>query len=139
MKLSLSWIRDYVSIPETIDLKKLAYDLTMSTVEVENVEDLSRRFDKMIVGMIREVKPHPNADRLKVCKTDIGGGDVKEIVCGGSNLCAGMRVAVSCPGAVSAGTEKASLWYQKFQTPRRGVLRHDLRFGAVRDRCKRRL
>ena len=100
MKLSLSWIGDYVSIPETIDLKKLAYDLTMSTVEVENVEDLSRRFDKMIVGVIREVKPHPNADRLKVCKTDIGGGDVKEIVCGGSNLCAGMRVAVSCPGAV---------------------------------------
>ena len=99
MKLSLSWIGDYVSIPETIDLKKLAYDLTMSTVEVENVEDLSRRFDKMIVGVIREVKPHPNADRLKVCKTDIGGGDVKEIVCGGSNLCAGMRVAVSCPGA----------------------------------------
>lgn len=99
MKLSLSWIRDYVTIPEAIDLKKLAYDLTMSTVEVEDMEDLSRRFDKMIVGVIREIKPHPNADRLKVCKTDIGGGDIKEIVCGGSNLREGMRVAVSCPGA----------------------------------------
>jgi phenylalanyl-tRNA synthetase beta chain len=99
MKLSLSWIRDYVTIPEDIDLKKLAYDLTMSTVEVEDVEDLSRRFDHMIVGVIREVLPHPNADRLKVCKTDIGNGNVKEIVCGGSNLREGMRVAVSCPGA----------------------------------------
>lgn len=100
MKLSLSWIRDYVTIPENMDLKKLAYDLTMSTVEVEDVEDLSRRFDHMIVGVISEVLPHPNADRLKVCKTDIGNGNVKEIVCGGSNLREDMRVAVSCPGAM---------------------------------------
>ncbi len=100
MKLSLSWIKDYVQIPEDMDLKKLAYDLTMSTVEVEDAEDLARRFDKMIVGLIMEVAPHPNADRLRVCKVDIGGGEVKDIVCGGINLRAGMRVAVSCPGAV---------------------------------------
>lgn len=100
MKLSLSWIKDYVQIPEDMDLKKLAYDLTMSTVEVEDAEDLARRFDKMIVGLIMEVAPHPNADRLRVCKVDIGGGEIKDIVCGGINLRAGMRVAVSCPGAV---------------------------------------
>ena len=46
MKLSLSWIKDYVKIPEDMDLKKLAYDLTMSTVEVEDVEYLARRFDR---------------------------------------------------------------------------------------------
>ena len=46
MKLSLSWIRDYVNIPEDADLKKLAYDLTMSTVEVEDVEYLAERFVK---------------------------------------------------------------------------------------------
>ena len=51
MKLSLSWIKDYVEIPEDMDLKKLAYDLTMSTVEVEDAEELARRFDKMIVGV----------------------------------------------------------------------------------------
>lgn len=48
MKLSLSWIRDYVNIPEDADLKKLAYDLTMSTVEVEDVEYLAERFENMI-------------------------------------------------------------------------------------------
>lgn len=52
MKLSLSWIRDYVNIPEDADLKKLAYDLTMSTVEVEDVEYLAERFENMIVGVI---------------------------------------------------------------------------------------
>ena len=44
MKLSLSWIKDFVQIPEDLDLKKLAYDLTMSTVEVEDVEDLAAAF-----------------------------------------------------------------------------------------------
>lgn len=100
MKLSLSWIKDYVAIPEDADLKKLAYDLTMSTVEVEDVEYLARRFDHMVVGVIEKVEPHPNAERLRVCKVDIGGGESKGIVCGGINLTEGMRVAVSCPGAV---------------------------------------
>ena len=98
MKLSLSWIRDYVQIPDDMDLKKLAYDLTMSTVEVEDVEDLARRFDNMKVGVILEVLPHPNADKLRVCRVDLGGEE-KEIVCGGINLKAGMKVAVACPGA----------------------------------------
>ena len=100
MKLSLSWIKDYVAIPEDADLKKLAYDLTMSTVEVEDVEYLARRFDHMVVGIIEQIEPHPNADKLRVCKVNIGSDEPKNIVCGGINLTEGMRVAVSCPGAV---------------------------------------
>ena len=100
MKLSLSWIKDYVKIPEDMDLKKLAYDLTMSTVEVEDVEYLARRFDKMVVGVIEKVEPHPNADKLRVCQVDVGEDESKTIVCGGINLKEGMRVAVSCPGAL---------------------------------------
>ena len=99
MKLSLSWIRDYVELPKDFDLDRLSYDLTMSTVEVEGAEHLARRFDGMVVGVIKEVLPHPNADKLRVCRTDIGG-EIKEIVCGGSNLYAGMKVAAALPGAV---------------------------------------
>ena len=54
----------------------------------------------MVVGEIREVLPHPNADKLRICRTDIGGGTVKEIVCGGTNLRDGMKVAVALPGSV---------------------------------------
>ena len=100
MKLSLSWIKDYVEIPDDLDMKKLAYDLTMDTVEVEDVEYLGRRFDNMFVGVIEEVLPHPDADKLRVCKVDLGDGETKTIVCGGINLAAGMRVAVSAPGAI---------------------------------------
>lgn len=100
MKLSLSWIGDYVQLPENMDLKRLAFDLTMSTVEVEGVTELARQFDNIIVGKITEVLPHPNADKLRICKTDIGNGEIKDIVCGGKNVAAGMKVVVACPGAM---------------------------------------
>ncbi len=100
MKLSLSWIKDYVSLPDDTDLKKLAYDLTMDTVEVEDVEYISKRFENMVVGVIEAVNPHPDADKLRVCTVNVGDGESKTIVCGGINLKEGMRVAVSLPGAV---------------------------------------
>ena len=100
MKLSLNWIKDYVKLPDDMDLTRLAYDLTMSTVEVEGAEDLAKSFDKIIVGEIKEVLPHPNADKLRVCRVDIGEGEIKDIVCGGSNLEVGMKVVVACPGAM---------------------------------------
>ena len=100
MKVSLNWIRDYVKLPADADLKKLAFDLTMSTVEVEDAVDLGASFHDMVVGVINTIEQHPNADKLKVCKTDIGGGRVEDIVCGGSNLREGMKVAVALPGSV---------------------------------------
>ena len=99
MKVSLNWIRDYVQLPADADLKKLAYDLTMSTVEVEDTIELAKQFDHMVVGVINTIEPHPNADKLRVCMTDIGGR-VESIVCGGSNLREGMKVAVALPGSV---------------------------------------
>ncbi|MBO5440280.1 MAG: phenylalanine--tRNA ligase subunit beta, partial [Clostridia bacterium] len=100
MKLSLNWIKDYVKIPDNMDLSKLAYDLTMSTVEVEGAHELAKDFENVVVGIIKEVLPHPNADKLRVCKVDIGNGDIKDIVCGGSNLENDMKVVVALPGAM---------------------------------------
>lgn len=100
MKLSLNWIKDYVAIPDGTDLKQLAFDLTMSTVEVEGVTELARQFDGMVVGEIKEVLPHPNADKLRVCKVDTGDTEIHDIVCGGTNLEKGMKVVVACPGAM---------------------------------------
>ena len=106
MKLSLNWIKDYVDIPESIELSKLAYDLTMSTVEVEDAVDLSKMFENMVIGVVKEIEPHPNADKLVVCQVDVGdsealgGKHLREIVCGGSNLYKGIKVAVARPGAM---------------------------------------
>ena len=100
MKLSLDWIKDYIKIPEDIELSRIAYDLTMSTVEVEDMIELGRKFDNMVVGVVNRILPHPNADKLKICVTGLGGGEEREIVCGGINLREGMKVAVAKPGAL---------------------------------------
>ena len=99
MKLSLNWIKDYVKIPADMDLKQLAFDLTMSTVEVEGVQELARQFDGIVIGKICEVLPHPNADKLRICKVNINDGEIHDIVCGGSNLEPEMLVVVACPGS----------------------------------------
>ncbi len=98
MKLSLNWIKEYVELPSSITPEDISYNLTMSTVEVESVTDLSETLNKIVVGEIKELKIHPDADRLQIAVTDIGG-EIKDIVCGGSNLAVGMKVAVSLPGA----------------------------------------
>ena len=100
MKVSLEWIKDFVALPDDMDLKKLAFDLTMSTVEVEDVHDLAKSFDKILVGVITEVLPHPNADKLRICKVDLGAEGIQDIVCGGSNLEVGMKIAAAIPGAM---------------------------------------
>ena len=129
MKVSLNWIRDYVQLPADADLKRLAYDLTMSTVEVEDAVELAKQFEHMAVGVINAVEQHPNADKLKVCKTDIGG-EVKDIVCGGTNLRAGMKVAVALPGAMCRWHGEGEPVEIK-QSKLRGVESYGMICGAV--------
>lgn len=104
MKISLNWLKDYVDLPKDLEISKLAHDLTMTTVEVEGVTDLAKKFEEkfknIVIGVVKEILPHPNADKLWICKTDICSGmGSEEIVCGGTNLKVGMKVPVACPGA----------------------------------------
>ncbi|MGB0757243.1 MAG: phenylalanine--tRNA ligase subunit beta [Patescibacteria group bacterium] len=98
MIVSKQWLSEYISLPESVDAEKLAHDLTMATVEVEEVIDQAAQYDKMVVGKIVELTKHPNADKLQLAHTDIGDEKV-QIVCGGTNLFEGMLVAVALPGA----------------------------------------
>lgn len=99
MKLSLNWIKEYVSLPAELTLEQLMHDLTMSTVEVESMHSLKEQFDKMVVGRILSVSQHPRADKLRIVSTDIGSDKPVTIVCGGSNLEPEQRVAVALPGS----------------------------------------
>lgn len=99
MKVSLNWVKKYVDLPENITTKQMAEDLTLRTVEVEGYENTEEKFHDIIVGKVVEVNEHPNADKLRVCKVDIGNGEIKQIVCGGSNLYPNEMVVVCKPGA----------------------------------------
>ncbi len=99
MRVSLNLIKKYVDLPSDLTDEQIAYDMTLRTVEVEKVEKVADKFHDIVVGKILEVKQHPNADRLKICLTDIGEECPVQIVCGGSNLYEGEYVVVSKPGA----------------------------------------
>ena len=99
MRVSLNLIKKYIDLPKDITPKQIAYDLTLRTVEVEDVIDTSEKYENIVVGKIIKVDSHPDADKLKVCKVDIGEKEPVQIVCGGSNLYEGENVVVSKPGA----------------------------------------
>ena len=99
MKVSLNWIRQYVDLPGDLDLNALAHDLTMRTVEVEDAINPADSLDRILVGVIRDIQPHPQADMLRVCQVDIGAAAESTIVCGGSNIAVGQKVAVATPGS----------------------------------------
>lgn len=99
MKVSLNWIRDYVDLPTNLDMKELAHNLTMRTVEVEGYENPSHKLNNIVVARVEKLESHPNADKLRVCQCNIGKEDLVQIVCGGSNLYEGELVVLALPGA----------------------------------------
>jgi len=100
MLVSLKWVADYVKLPSIVDPKQIAADLTMTTVEVEEIVDLADGLRGVFVAVLDTVHPHPDADRLKVCHCDFGEGGKVQVVCGGSNVKTGMKVAVARIGAL---------------------------------------
>ena len=102
MRVPVSWLREYV--PLEMPLPELAERLSISTAEVEGIErrgvpDEDGNLGLFRVGRVLEAEKHPNADRLQLCRVDVGEGDARQIVCGAWNFGAGATVAVALPGA----------------------------------------
>jgi phenylalanyl-tRNA synthetase beta chain len=101
MQFSESWLRAMVDPPLTT--VELAHLLTMSGLEVEACEPVAPAFSGVVVAEVRAVDKHPNADRLTVCKVDVGGGSLLDIVCGAPNVAAGMKAPCALVGASLPG------------------------------------
>ncbi len=85
--------------------QELARVLTMGGLDVESVEPVAPAFDKVVVGQVLQAAKHPNADRLTLCKVDVGGDTTLAIVCGAPNVVAGMKAPVAMLGARLPGME----------------------------------
>ena len=129
MKVSLNWVKKYIDIPAELTNSQIAYDLTMRTVEVEDVVDTAEKFHDIVVGKITAVNAHPNADKLRVCMVDIGESEDVQIVCGGSNLYEGEKVVVSKPGAEVYWHGESELMKIK-EAKMRGVASYGMICGA---------
>jgi phenylalanyl-tRNA synthetase beta chain len=105
VKVPVSWLREYVAFD--LPVEELGRRLVFTSCEVDRVvrrgvPDADGNLGRFRVGRVLEAVKHPNADRLQLCKVDVGEGDARQIVCGAWNFGAGATVAVALPGATIA-------------------------------------
>lgn len=96
MRVPLRWLAEWIALPPE---PELLARLTQGGLEVEGVERVGPDLSGVRVGLVVSRERHPNADRLALCRVDLGGGEPVEIVCGAPNVAAGQKVAVASPGA----------------------------------------
>src|SRR3990170_2444765 len=97
MRVSLRWLKDYVDV--TVPPAELAHRLTMAGIEVGEIITSGGDWDGVSVARVVGVKPHPNADRLRLATVDLGGGERMAVVCGAPNVAVGQKVAFARTGA----------------------------------------
>lgn len=103
MKFTFSWLKDHLDTK--LSPEDIQQDLTSLGIEVEEIIDYSKKFEGFVVGFIKAVSKHPDADKLSLCSVDIGNEELLQIVCGAGNVKNGMKVAVALIGAVIPSTE----------------------------------
>lgn len=100
MNVSLNWLSDMLG--RRLDPPEVAHRLSMLGAGVEAIEPLHRELSGILVGLVEEVKPHPNADRLTLCRVNTGPSSF-EVVCGAPNVTAGKKYPYAPPGATLPG------------------------------------
>ena len=104
MKFSENWVREWVN--PSISTEQLCDQITMLGLEVDGVEKVAGDFTGVVVGEVVECAQHPDADKLRVTKVNVGGDRLLDIVCGAPNCRQGLKVACATEGAVLPGDFK---------------------------------
>lgn len=104
MKFSELWLREWVN--PALSSAQLSETLTMAGLEVDVIEPVAAAFHGVVVGEVVECGQHPNADKLRVTKINVGGDRLLDIVCGAANCRQGLKVAVATVGALLPGDFK---------------------------------
>ena len=91
MKFSLSWISEHIEFIPNVTIDMISNSLTNLGLEVESIQDNSKQLKDFLIAKIIDVSPHPNADRLNICKMDLGKSQVS-VVCGASNVKKDLKV-----------------------------------------------
>jgi phenylalanyl-tRNA synthetase beta chain len=104
MKFSEKWLREWVNPAATTE--ELAAQLTMAGLEVDAIEPVAGPFDHVVVGEIVSAERHPDADKLQVCRVNVGEVEPLQIVCGAANARVGLRAPTAVIGATLPGDFK---------------------------------
>lgn len=103
MKLSYNWLKEYIDIPYSPEI--LADKITMAGIEVEEIIDKGDVPNGVVVGEILERNPHPNADKLSICRVS-DGNEVFDVICGAPNCISGLKTAFAKIGTVFIDGDK---------------------------------
>src|SRR6056297_2711395 len=101
MKISERWLREWVDPP--VDTAGIVKQLTMAGLEVDGTAPAAPAFSSVVIGQVESVAPHPDADKLRVCRVEVGADTPLEIVCGAPNVYSGMRAPVALVGGELPG------------------------------------
>jgi len=96
MKFALSWLKEYVDFDDTI--AGLSDKLTFAGLEVENIETLGGTFEGVVVGGVKQIEPHPDADKLRLCTVEYGAAETLRVVCGAPNVAVGGKYPFATVG-----------------------------------------
>jgi phenylalanyl-tRNA synthetase beta chain len=118
MKVTYNWLKEFVEID--IPPSELAVALTMAGLEVESVEDFGTELDNIVVSKILDIQPHPDADKLVVCRIDDGETQSRIVVCGAKNMKTGDKVPLAKPGATLKSLKDGEMFTLK-KSKLRGV------------------
>jgi phenylalanyl-tRNA synthetase beta chain len=103
MNISLNWLKEFVSL-SNIKEEEIKRKLTTHTVEVEKIISEKDKFKNIVVAKVKEIKKHPQADKLQIALLDSGEKEDTKVICGASNLAVDQLIALAKVGAV-LGTE----------------------------------
>jgi phenylalanyl-tRNA synthetase beta chain len=99
MKISYSWLKQFIQTDKTPqEISLILTDVGLEVESLEKVQPIVGGLEGLVIGHVVECTQHPNADRLRVTKVDVGTGELLQIVCGASNVAAGQKVVVATVG-----------------------------------------
>ncbi|MBT8319666.1 MAG: phenylalanine--tRNA ligase subunit beta [Gramella sp.] len=126
MKISYNWLKQFIKLPETAEKTgELLTDLGLEVEGIASFQSIKGGLEGVVVGHVLSCEPHPNADRLKLTKINLGNGEEVQIVCGAPNIGAGQKVPVATIGT-TLYDDKGESWEIK-----KGKIRGEVSYGMI--------
>jgi phenylalanyl-tRNA synthetase beta chain len=126
MKISYNWLKQFIKLPSNPEeTGHLLTDLGLEVEGIQSFQSVKGGLEGIVVGQVLSCIPHPNADRLQLCKIEIGYNEHLQIVCGAPNIAEGQKVPVATIGTVLYD-EKGEHWEIK-----KGKIRGEESYGMV--------
>lgn len=126
MKISYNWLKQFIKLPNNPEeTGNLLTDLGLEVEGINNFQSIKGGLEGVVVGHVLECGPHPNADKLQLCKIGTGNGELLQIVCGAPNIAEGQKVPVATMGTLLYSDKGEALEIKK------GKIRGEISEGMV--------